>query len=107
MQNVILFVVSIVVLGALSAAITNGLMEGFKNIFPDSKYFKGAYGFGVMLLVSGVSSFGVYDGSKSIIQTSFWLIYMAGVAGSQLGWDLFLKEKVVEPNINANTPKVS
>ena len=92
-MSILTFVVSVVVLGALVALLTNGLMEGLKQI-PAIDKLPAAVKFILMLALAGGCAVVVQDGAKEFIKTSFWLVWLCSVAAAQLGYDKLIKGKI-------------
>ena len=92
-MSILTFVVSVVILGALAALLTNGLMEGLKQI-PFIDKLPAAVKFILMLAIAGGCAVVVQDGAKEFIKTSFWLVWLCSVAAAQLGYDKIIKAKV-------------
>ena len=92
-MSILTFVVSVVVLGALVALLTNGIMEGLKQI-PAIDKLPAAVKFILMLALAGGCAYIVQDGAKEFIKTSFWLVWLCSVAAAQLGYDKIIKAKV-------------
>ena len=93
MNSIIIFVVSVVMLGALVALLTNGIMEGLKQI-PFIAKLPAAVKFILMLLLAGFCAVVVQDGAKEFIKTSFALVWLCSVAAAQLGYDKIIKTKI-------------
>lgn len=92
-MTVLTFVVSVILLGAFAAVLTNGLMEGLKQI-PAIDKLPAAVKFIIMLALAGGCAYIVQDGAKEFIKTSFWLVWLCSVAAAQLGYDKIIKAKV-------------
>ncbi len=92
-MSILTFVVSVVVLGALVALLTNGIMEGLKQI-PAIDKLPAAVKFIIMLAIAGGCAVVVQDGAKEFIKTSFWLVWACSVAAAQLGYDKLIKGKI-------------
>ena len=92
-MNVLMFVVSVVILGALVALLTNGIMEGLKQI-PFIAKLPAAVKFILMLLLAGGCAVIVQDGAKDFVKTSFALVWLCSVAAAQLGYDKIIKTKI-------------
>lgn len=92
-MSILTFVVSVVVLGALVALLTNGLMEGLKQI-PFIDKLPAAVKFILMLALAGGCAYIVQDGAKEYLKTSFLLVWACSVASAQLGYDKLIKGKI-------------
>lgn len=92
-MSILTFVVSVVILGALSALLTNGLMEGLKQI-PFIDKLPAAVKFILMLALAGGCAIVVQDGAKEFVKTSFWLVWLCSIAAAQLGYDKLIKGKI-------------
>lgn len=92
-MSILTFVVSVVILGALAALLTNGLMEGLKQI-PAIDKLPAAVKFIIMLAIAGGCAYIVQDGAKEYLKTSFLLVWACSVAAAQLGYDKLIKGKI-------------
>lgn len=92
-MSILTFVVSVVILGALAALLTNGLMEGLKQI-PFIDKLPAAVKFILMLALAGGCAYIVQDGAKEYLKTSFLLVWACSVAAAQLGYDKLIKGKI-------------
>ncbi len=92
-MSILTFVVSVILLGAFAAVLTNGLMEGLKQI-PAVEKLPAAVKFGIMFFLAAGCAYIVQDGAKEFIKTSFWLVWLCSVAAAQLGYDKIIKAKV-------------
>lgn len=92
-MSILTFIISVVLLGALVALLTNGLMEGLKQI-PFIDKLPAAVKFMIMLTLAGGCAVIVQDGAKEFIKTSFWLVWLCSVAAAQLGYDKLIKGKI-------------
>lgn len=92
-MSILTFVVSVILLGAFAAVLTNGLMEGLKQI-PAIDKLPAAVKFGIMFFLAAGCAYIVQDGAKEFIKTSFWLVWLCSVAAAQLGYDKIIKAKV-------------
>ncbi len=92
-MSILQFIVSVVLLGALVALLTNGIMEGLKQI-PAIDKLPAAVKFIIMLAIAGGCAVVVQDGAKDFIQTSFALVWLCSVAAAQLGYDKLIKGKI-------------
>lgn len=92
-MSILQFIVSVVLLGALVALLTNGIMEGLKQI-PFIDKLPTAVKFIIMLAIAGGCAYLVQDGAKEFIKTSFWLVWLCSVAAAQLGYDKLIKGKI-------------
>lgn len=92
-MSILTFVVSVVILGALAALLTNGLMEGLKQI-PAIDKLPAAVKFVIMLGLAGGCAYIVQDGAKEYLKTSFLLVWACSVAAAQLGYDKLIKGKI-------------
>ena len=92
-MSILQFIVSVVLLGALVALLTNGLMEGLKQI-PAIDKLPAALKFILMLALAGGCAVVVQDGAKEYLKTSFLLVWACSVAAAQLGYDKLIKGKI-------------
>lgn len=92
-MEILTFVVSVVVLGAFVALLTNGIMEGLKQI-PAIDKLPAVVKFLIMLILAGGCAWVVQDGAKEFIKTSFVLVWLCSVASAQLGYDKLIKGKL-------------
>lgn len=92
-MSILQFIVSVVLLGALAALLTNGLMEGLKQI-PAVEKLPAAVKFGIMFFLAAGCAYIVQDGAKEYINTSFWLAWLCTVSAAQLGYDKLIKGKI-------------
>lgn len=92
-MSILTFVVSVVILGALAALLTNGLMEGLKQI-PFIDKLPAAVKFILMLALAGGCAYIVQDGAKEYLKTSFLLVWACSVAAAQLGYDKLIKGEI-------------
>lgn len=92
-MTVLTFIISVVLLGALVALLTNGIMEGLKQI-PAIDKLPAAVKFILMLALAGGCAYIVQDGAKEYLKTSFLLVWACSVAAAQLGYDKIIKAKV-------------
>lgn len=92
-MSILQFIVSVVLLGALVALLTNGIMEGLKQI-PAIDKLPAAVKFIIMLAIAGGCAVVVQDGAKEFIKTSFWLVWLCSIAAAQLGYDKLIKGKI-------------
>ena len=94
-MSILSYVISVVILGALVALLTNGIMQGLKQI-PFVNRMSPVLKYLLMLLIAGGCAVVVQDGAKEIVQTSFFLIWLCSVAAAQLGYDKIIKNKIEE-----------
>lgn len=92
-MTVLTFVVSVILLGAFAAVLTNGLMEGLKQI-PAVEKLPAAVKFGIMFFLAAGCAYIVQDGAKEYLKTSFLLVWACSVAAAQLGYDKLIKGKI-------------
>lgn len=92
-MSILQFIVSVVLLGALVALLTNGIMEGLKQI-PAIDKLPAAVKFIIMLAIAGGCAYIVQDGAKEYLKTSFLLVWACSVAAAQLGYDKLIKGKI-------------
>lgn len=92
-MTIISFIISVVALGAFAAVLTNGLMEGLKQL-PFIDKLPSAVKFIIMLAVGAACAYIVQDGAKDYISTHFWLMWLSTIAAAQLGYDKIIKQKI-------------